>query len=379
VSVEPAAAQRRELYSPNRLKLGVFGPNLSSGLAKTKVPERWSGSWRDNVALAQMLDDAGMEFILPVGRWKGYGGETDPQAATFETLTWATGMLAATRRITVFGTVHVPLIHPVYAAKMCVTADHVGTGRFGLNVVCGSHQNEFEMFGEPLRPSAVAYEYGGEWLAIVTRLWEGGAPFDFDGMFFHLRGLEALPRPFGETRPLVLNAGNSPAGKTFAMHYADHLFTGFGTLEQAAETTRAIRDGAATFGRTVGIFSAVNVVCRPTTREADDYYRYYADEMADWAAVDAIAGDVRRRQAANYDGRREDRVRQAAGYGGYPCVGDPDRVADELAKISAAGFGGLALGFVNYLDEFPYFRDHVLPRLEARGIRDATAASPSHH
>src|SRR2546421_344058 len=33
--------------SPNRLKLGLFGANCSSGRAVTMVPERWSGSWPD--------------------------------------------------------------------------------------------------------------------------------------------------------------------------------------------------------------------------------------------------------------------------------------------------------------------------------------------
>lgn len=367
------AAGRLSMNGPNRLKLGIFGPNCSAGLAKTKVPERWSGSWSDNIALAQMLDASGIEFILPVGRWKGYGGETDPQAATFETVTWATGMLSATRNITVFGTVHAPLIHPLFAAKMCVTADHAGQGRFGLNVVCGSHKDEFDMFGEPLRESAVAYAYGAEWLEVVSRLWEDDAPFDYDGEFFHLRHAQAQPKPFGGGRPPIMNAGASPAGKAFGMKYADDLFTGFTTIEEGASDVCAIREGAAQLGRTIGIYSAVNVVCRPTVREAEGYYRYFADEMADWGSLKSRSGDFRRHQAGHVEARREDRIRQIAGYGGFPCVGDPDTVARGLADISAAGFAGLALGFVNYLDEFPYFRDEVLPRLEALGMREPSA------
>src|SRR3984893_1088197 len=75
--------------SANRLKLGLFGANCSSGRAVTTVPERWSGSWPDCVKLAQMADRAGIEFMLPIGRWKGYGGDTDYQGATWETVTWA--------------------------------------------------------------------------------------------------------------------------------------------------------------------------------------------------------------------------------------------------------------------------------------------------
>ena len=91
---------RMSMHAGNRLKLGLFGANCSSGRAVTKVPERWSGAWPDNLRLALMADAAGIDFLLPIGRWKGYGGETDYQGATLETITWATALLAATRRIT---------------------------------------------------------------------------------------------------------------------------------------------------------------------------------------------------------------------------------------------------------------------------------------
>jgi len=61
--------------------------------------------------------------------------------------------------------------------------------------------------------------------------------------------------------------------------------------------------------------------------------------------------------------------------GGYPFVGTPDRVADELESISKAGVRGIALSFVNYLDELPSFRDEVLPRLVRLGARSGVPAS----
>src|ERR1700743_386845 len=97
---------RLEMGNANALKLGLFGANCSSGRAATKVQERWSASWDDCLALARMADEAGIDFMLPIGRWKGYGGETDMHGESLETVTWATGLLANTERITVFGTVH---------------------------------------------------------------------------------------------------------------------------------------------------------------------------------------------------------------------------------------------------------------------------------
>jgi alkanesulfonate monooxygenase SsuD/methylene tetrahydromethanopterin reductase-like flavin-dependent oxidoreductase (luciferase family) len=67
------------------------------------------------------------------------------------------------------------------------------------------------------------------------------------------------------------------------------------------------------------------------------------------------------------------RDRFVTGHGTYPIVGTPDEVADALAAVAEVGFAGIGLGFVNYLDDLPYFRDEVLPRLEARGVRQPVA------
>ena len=55
-----------------------------------------------------------------------------------------------------FGTVHAPLFHPIIAAKEMVTADQIGEGRFGLNIVVGWNEDEFEMFGVEQRDHAGA-------------------------------------------------------------------------------------------------------------------------------------------------------------------------------------------------------------------------------
>src|SRR6202000_3560732 len=139
--------QRMDMYNANALKIGLFGANCSSGRAVTRVPERWSGTWPDNLRLARMADEAGIDFMLPIARWKGYGGDTDFHGRTLETITWAVGLLGATKRMTVFGTVHAPLFHPLIAAKEFVTADHIGEGRVGVHIVVGWNHGQFDMFG----------------------------------------------------------------------------------------------------------------------------------------------------------------------------------------------------------------------------------------
>ena len=77
---------RVAMYNSNALKIGIFGANCSSGRSATKVPERWSASWPDCLRLARMADEAGIDFMLPIARWKGYGGDTDFHGSTLETI-----------------------------------------------------------------------------------------------------------------------------------------------------------------------------------------------------------------------------------------------------------------------------------------------------
>jgi dimethylsulfone monooxygenase len=135
------------MSNDNGFKLGLFSINAEGGTAFTKVAHRWRAEWSEIETLAHIADTAGLEFILPIARWKGYGGETNVRGASFETLTHAAALAAITRRIAIFSTVHVPLVHPVFAAKALMTIDHVSRGRAGLNIVCGWNQDEFDMFG----------------------------------------------------------------------------------------------------------------------------------------------------------------------------------------------------------------------------------------
>ncbi len=363
------------MRSRNVLKIGLFGANCSSGRAVTMVPERWSGSWADCLRLAQMAEAAGLEFMLPIGRWKGYGGDTDYQGATLETLTWACGLLAATKRITVFGTVHAPLFHPVIAAKQFVTADRIGEGRFGLNIVVGWNEDEFQMFGVKQRDHEARYEYGQEWIDAVKMIWSDKEDFDFEGQFIKLRGVRGKPKPYGGSRPLIMNAGASPTGRAFALRNCDAFFTQAArdSLEETAQRIRDVKAQARTFGREIGVYAVGQVTCRPTRKEAEDYYRHCIIEHADWSAVDAILAkkDISPRTVGVVEHQRQ-RVFYANGMGGYPLIGDPDHVAREIADLSRAGLNGIGISFVNYLDELPYFRDEVLPRLAKAGVRQPT-------
>ena len=117
--------------------------NMPSISTANVVPDQWT--FEHNRQLALVAESAGFDYLFPVSRWRGFGGETNFLGTSLETITWATAILQATERINVFSTVHVPLFHPFVVAKMGATLAHISGNRWGLNIVSGWSQREFGM------------------------------------------------------------------------------------------------------------------------------------------------------------------------------------------------------------------------------------------
>jgi alkanesulfonate monooxygenase SsuD/methylene tetrahydromethanopterin reductase-like flavin-dependent oxidoreductase (luciferase family) len=191
----------------------------------------------------------------------------------------------------------------------------------------------------------------------------------------HLKAARAWPKPFGGTRPLMMNAGSSGVGQAFAVRNCDAFFVATQgsrkSLAGNAAKVAEVRAEAQSYNREIEVFTVGQVICRPTQKQADDYYQHAIIDNADWGAIDGMLANKsitpQTIPPEEYDAKR--RYFASRAVGGYPFVGTPDKVADELATISEAGVRGIGLSFVNYLDEVPYFCDEVLPRLERAGVR----------
>jgi alkanesulfonate monooxygenase SsuD/methylene tetrahydromethanopterin reductase-like flavin-dependent oxidoreductase (luciferase family) len=251
----------------------------------------------------------------------------------------------------------------------------VGQGRLGVNVVCGWNEDEFHMFGVAKHEHDDRYAQGEEWWSIIRRLWSGDVPFDFSGDFYELGHVQGEPRPFAGERPIMMNAGSSPRGRSFAIENSDMHFDGVRSPEASRERIGDTKARARAIGREVQVWTPVGVICRPSQREADEYIGYLV-EHADWGALGHLselhANDARDRTDSEgvYRRRGDDPVeRQVLARGSYCAIGDPDHVASELLRLHAVGFDGLVLNFVQYLQELPYFAQEVLPRLERFGVR----------
>ncbi|MEO6827185.1 MAG: LLM class flavin-dependent oxidoreductase [Microbacteriaceae bacterium] len=361
----------RPFIASDQFKLGLFSANCSGGMAVTKIPERWSASWEDNLKLARLADEVGIDFLLPIARWIGYKGETNFHGSVLDPVAWATGLLAATKDISVFATVHTAFNHPIAVAKQLATVDQIGGGRAGLNIVAGWNQPEYETFGLDLPAGHdERYALAQEWWDVVRRAWTDPEIFDHHGAYYDLQHIESLPKPVEGILP-ILNAGSSVQGRDFAARNSDFVFTSVIGPEDGKGVVEGLKQQArSNYDRKMGVLTFSFVVCRSTKKEAEDYLRYYAEENADWEAVDYLM-KLQGLHAQSFTKEMLDtfRPRFAAGHGGVPLVGTPDDVAREIKRYYDAGFAGLTLSFVDYVTGLDYFAQEVIPRLEALGVR----------
>src|SRR6516225_6451502 len=329
---------RARLFGGNPMKLGVMAFNCSHGSTITTVPEAWKLNWPDTKDIAQAVDRAGMEALLPVGRWKGYGGPSNFNNCTFESFTWASAIGAVTSYCTVLATVHVPLVHPLMVAKMAATIDHVTGGRFAMNVVCGWFKNEFDMFGAHMRPHDDRYKYATEWLDFVRRAWTQDEEFDFTSESFNAAAVWSQPKPLQKPHPPIMNAGGSPAAQEFTTRYCDMNFVILKDrthLEGAKAQIDHLKQMARSHGRETRIWIHVYVVCRASEKDAKAL-----------------------------DGHKAHFI---AGHGGYPLVGTAEQIVDELGKLADIGVDGCLISWVRYKEELAQWNEEVLPLMVQAG------------
>lgn len=359
--------------SDNRFQLAVFGINVSHGCTISTTANGIEVEWAENLRLAQRADALGIEALIPVCRWKGFGGPSEFNHRSFETYTWAAGLAQATRHAHVFVTTAVPTIHPVLAAKQAVTIDHISGGRFGLNVVAGWNSHEVAMFGLEQLPHAARYALTDEWMTLIEALWTREGEFDFHGEYFDAPRCYAEPKPLQRPRPPIMSAGVSPAGRRFAARHADMNFILAPNLDAARETVADVkRIAREDYGREVEVWGNAALFCRPTRAEAEAWYRHVIHERGDLVAAGNLL-DTFTQESGSQSGDpalREAYLRNMmAGYSGFPVVGTPGDVVDFLQQMADCGLAGATLSWPDYGAGLEQLAAEILPALEARGLR----------
>jgi len=361
------------IFNDNKLKLGTFCTNTIPNMSF--VPEMRMPTWENTLAAARLADEAGLEAIVPIARWKGYLDEKPEHRSNIilETFTWAAGMAASTKYSAVFATSHAPTMHPVLVAKETATIDAICGGRFALNIVGGWNRREFDMFGIDLLPHDERYVYLEEWLQILRRLWTDPGEFDYESKNFRIKKAISRPQPLQPGGIPIMNAALSPVGMRFSAKYSHiGLISPHGDKpedwrDQVAAYKKMARDE---FGREIQLWTNCAVTQRDTVKEAEDYLRRYSEEFLDTEVMDSLMQTISKENNIPMDSPRLAFMRHRMAVGAGPAiVGDAQSIAEQLAAINDVGIDGLILTWVDYVDGVDRFNRQVLPLLEQMGLR----------
>ena len=270
-------------------------------------------------------------------------------------------------------TSHVPLVHPIMAAKQMITIDHISGGRAALNIVTGWNRPEIEMFGIALREHDERYDMAVEWLEVVKRLWTEGGDFDYEGRFYKINKGYAEPKPIQKPYPPVMNAGGSERGKHFACKYCDMAFLApktreFAGLKKMVDEYRNLARNE--YNNKIEVWTNAYVVQGETEKEARDFFDYYVNQKGDWDAVTKLIETMGINAKTFTDEQlRGMKTHFIGGWGGFPIIGTKEQIVDTLGKLSACGFNGVLLTFARFYEEMVKFRDTTYPLLVQSGLR----------
>jgi FMNH2-dependent dimethyl sulfone monooxygenase len=267
-------------------------------------------------------------------------------------------------------------MHPVTAAKLIATIDHISNGRAAINVVAGWFAREFELFGLEVADHADRYRYAVEWIEVVKRLWAEDEKFDFDGEFFQIKGAISEPKPLQRPHPMVMNAGFSEASRQFTSKHADMIFIPLTLGKDPTAEVELIKQHGRERGREIQVWATTHITCRDTEKEARDLVRHYADDNGDWeTAAEFVAEAVAQSQAARDQmktvGFRENEIVrtmvQSAGL--HPIVGTPEQIVEHMKEISDLDIDGITMSFYNYEDGLERYERQLLPLMREAGLR----------
>src|SRR5438874_3122618 len=169
-----------------------------------------------------------------------------PASANFlEPLTTLALVAGATERIRLGTTVLVlPHRHPLLAAKMLATLDHLAPGRVILGAGVGWMREEIELFG-------VAFEQRGAWsdeaLRIMKACWREERP-SFRGAFVSFDPLGFAPKPARGTIPIWIG-GHTPRALRRVAELGDGWHAAFPTAVALQEGLEHLRVACTKAGR----------------------------------------------------------------------------------------------------------------------------------
>ena len=356
--------------------------------------------------------------------------DTDPESrrrvaqyiANFEPFTLLSALAAVTDRIGLTCTASMSYNFPFQIARKFASLDFISGGRSGWNMVT-SERAEAANFGIDDRVDHDdRYRRGDEVVRVCLGLWdswEDGAflrdkatgvfsdldrlhPLDHAGDYVRVSGPLNVPR-MPQGYPLLVQAGQSEAGRSFAAAYAEVMFTTLLLVDRARELRSEMRERVVEQGRhpdDIKLMPGLAVVTGASHSEAQERFAELQSLLHPSVALSMLTskmGDVDLRdhpldqplprsakppddrgggfdrwiEIAEAEGLtlRELAYRAAGSRAGLQIVGSHTEVADlmeEWFRTGAAdGFNIQPAYFPGMFDEFV---NGVMPQLRRRGL-----------
>jgi pyrimidine oxygenase len=350
------------------MKFGVFLPNGSNGYIPSAGSPQYAPSYAHNLAIAQEAERQGLDFVLSMMKFRGFGGSTGYWDACLESFTLMAALAAATQRVELYPSISILSQHPAVVARMVATIDEISAGRCGLNIVTGWNRAEYAQMG--LWPGDAyyerRYEYASEYLAILKTLWAEGR-CTHHGEFFQLDDCVVYPQP--QRHIPIVCAGQSPRGKQFVADLADHQFvmTGQSNLIPGVIDIQA---RARRSGRTVGIYALYHMLVADSDDEAVRLGQDIIARADHGALANILASASLDTNAAGTSDQLKAALEQSIEEGnmafmGIPVVlGSPTTVARQIADIGAAtGIDGMLFSWPDFETGIRRFGTEVMPLL----------------
>jgi pyrimidine oxygenase len=348
------------------MKFGVFLPNGSNGYIPSTTSPRYLPTYEHNLAITLEAERQGLDFVLSMMKYRGFGGESGYWDACLESFTLMAGLAAATKTIGLFPSVTLLAHHPALCARMVATIDDISGGRCGLNIVTGWNKPEYVQMG--LWPSDAhyerRYELAADYLSIVKALWREGR-VTHHSEWYDLDDCAMQPFP-GRELPIVC-AGQSPKGVAFTAAMGDHNFV-MAHPSRLKAIVDTVKSQAAEHRRTVGTYALLGLITAPTDAEA----RNQAERIVAGADKGAIANILASAAMDTNVGGTADRMKEALSlpiedgniaFMSFPVIaGSPATVAARLDEIAAeTGIDGMLFSWPDFVPGVRDFGEKVRP------------------
>lgn len=343
-------------------QFGVFLPIANGGWIISKNTPTLDASYEQNKAAAILADDIGLDFIMSMGKWRGFGGETGHWGTSLESVTMMAGIAEATKNAKLIATMHAGLHNPAVTAKMIATLDQISHGRAGLNIVSGSFKDEFDQMGawDASLLHDDRYEMTQEWTTAIKRLWSEPS-VNLDGKYFHLKNCVSEPKPVSKPRPYMICAGQSEKGLRFTVQNTDACFIGGKNEAETKKISNLARSLAKEYDTSIKVFCMCTVIIADTDEKAEALASYYKEGLD----VDAVKG-MMRSFGVDIESAQSMFEQAKNAFMTHTAIGSAASCKAQIQSlIEECDLDGVMLIFPDYIDGLTKFGKYILPELKA--------------